>query len=63
MKQYDFVRAWANDASYDIDGPVIVMTVDEFKKIYDEIYMTGYKDKGTTAEEYLASVDLKKTTE
>lgn len=34
MKQYDFVRAWKNDADFDIEGPVIVLTMAELKDLW-----------------------------
>lgn len=34
MTQYDFVRAWKNDADYDIEGPVIVLTLEDLKEVW-----------------------------
>ena len=34
MTQYDFVRAWKADVDYDIEGPIIVLTLEELKEVW-----------------------------
>jgi len=61
MKQYDFVRAWKNDASYDIEGPVILLTIEELGELWDAAQDSladdafGIKNATRTIGEYLTS--------
>lgn len=60
MKQYDFIRAWKNDASYDIDGPVILLTIEELRELWDTALGWGpevkdFNDKSHTFTTYLTS--------
>lgn len=49
MKQYDFVRAWKNDADFDIEGPVIVCSIEELKDFYVEGFEDGYDSAAFSA--------------
>lgn len=68
MKQYDFVRAWVNDADYDIEGPVIVLTIEELREVFEAGSEKGAHDALPQTKErppgfkkYLTSKDIKIT--
>lgn len=59
MKQYDFIRARVNDADYDIEGPVIVATIDDLRELWDAArYHADYPHLNDDFEQFLQSKDI-----
>lgn len=56
MDKYDFVKVWKNDADYDIDGPVILCTIEELSDLWNAGYRAGLSDFGK--ETKIPAVDL-----